>query len=142
MSPFFTVVGFVFMVLRIFFCVCPSSCIRSNDKKKQNAQKVDADHRTSLLRDKRVSIARTPMGPNSSHVSICDGALLGELSATVQHLINAYSIFMRHFFLSWVSFSFLFCSLFCFFFQHVILLQMTCDGVCSRRRYRDKIQNQ
>lgn len=66
-------VGFVFMVLRIFFCICPSSCIRRNSeerkKKKKEKDKIDADHRTSLLRDKRVSIARTPMGPHSSQVA-------------------------------------------------------------------------
>lgn len=69
----FPVVGFVFMVLRIFFCICPSSCLRRNNderkKKKMEKDKIDADHRTSLLRDKRVSIARTPMGPHSSQVS-------------------------------------------------------------------------
>ncbi|XP_063697656.1 uncharacterized protein LOC134828605 [Culicoides brevitarsis] len=69
-GPIMIVVGFVFMVLRIFFCICPSSCIRRNKderkRKKNEKDKNDADHRTSLLRDKRVSIARTPMGPHSS----------------------------------------------------------------------------
>lgn len=68
----FLVVGFVFMVLRIFFCICPSSCLRSEKEKKKKRKKdskKDADHRTSLLRSKRVSIARTPMGPHSSQVS-------------------------------------------------------------------------
>lgn len=51
-------IGFVFCVIRILFCVCPSHCIRRDRKK---TSKVDADHRTSLLKDtKRVSIAKGP----------------------------------------------------------------------------------
>lgn len=54
------VIGAVFCVIRILFCVCPSHCISRRERNKKNA-KVDADHRTSLLGDtKRVSIARGP----------------------------------------------------------------------------------
>ena len=55
-------IGLVLCVLRIFFCICPSSCISSRrDRDKKNAM-LDADHRTSLLRgdSKRVSIAKGP----------------------------------------------------------------------------------
>lgn len=56
----FAAIGLVFCILRILFCVCPSHCISQRERNKKNA-KVDADHRTSLLRDtKRVSIARGP----------------------------------------------------------------------------------
>jgi hypothetical protein len=59
-SILITVIGVVFCVVRIMFCVCPSHCISRRDRNKKNA-KVDADHRTSLLGDtKRVSIARGP----------------------------------------------------------------------------------
>lgn len=55
------VIGFVCCVLRILFCVCPSSCISSSRRKlKQKNAKIDADHTTSLLRDdsKRIMIAK------------------------------------------------------------------------------------
>lgn len=53
-------IGAIFCILRILFCVCPSHCISQRDRNKKSA-KVDADHRTSLLRDtKRVSIAKGP----------------------------------------------------------------------------------
>lgn len=56
----FSGIGLIFCILRIFFCVCPSHCISQRERNKKDA-KVDADHRTSLLRDtKRVSIARGP----------------------------------------------------------------------------------
>ncbi|CAO1304564.1 unnamed protein product [Diamesa serratosioi] len=60
-GPALVAIGLVFCILRIFFCVCPSHCISKRERNKKSA-KVDADHRTSLLRDstKRVSIARGP----------------------------------------------------------------------------------
>ncbi|XP_055546040.1 uncharacterized protein LOC129730604 isoform X3 [Wyeomyia smithii] len=58
--------GLFCCILRILFCICPSHCLSSNRKarNKKNA-KIDADHRTSLLRgdSKRVSIARGPHIP-------------------------------------------------------------------------------
>ncbi|XP_052869778.1 uncharacterized protein LOC128275346 [Anopheles cruzii] len=58
--------GLFCCILRILFCICPSHCISSSRKarEKKNA-KIDADHRTSLLRgdSKRVSIARGPHIP-------------------------------------------------------------------------------
>lgn len=67
-------IGLIFCILRIFFCVCPSHCI-SRDRNKKNA-KVDADHRTSLLRDtKRVSIARGPY-INVNYAKILSSALI------------------------------------------------------------------
>lgn len=58
--PSSTVIGLVFCIVRIMFCVCPSHCISKRERNKKSA-KVDADHRTSLLGDtKRVSIARGP----------------------------------------------------------------------------------
>ncbi|XP_070064857.1 uncharacterized protein [Drosophila virilis] len=55
--------GLICCILRILFCICPSHCISSSKKAgKKNANKIDADHTTSLLRNesKRVSIARGP----------------------------------------------------------------------------------
>ncbi|XP_021701622.1 uncharacterized protein LOC5564192 isoform X1 [Aedes aegypti] len=58
--------GLFCCILRILFCICPSHCLSSSRKarNKKNA-KIDADHRTSLLRgdSKRVSIARGPHIP-------------------------------------------------------------------------------
>ncbi|XP_055591708.1 uncharacterized protein LOC129743649 isoform X2 [Uranotaenia lowii] len=58
--------GFICCVLRILFCICPSHCLSCSRRarNKKNA-KIDADHRTSLLRgdSKRVSIARGPHLP-------------------------------------------------------------------------------
>ncbi|XP_040171729.1 uncharacterized protein LOC120905096 isoform X1 [Anopheles arabiensis] len=58
--------GLLCCTLRILFCICPSHCISSSRRArdKKNA-KIDADHRTSLLRgdSKRVSIARGPHIP-------------------------------------------------------------------------------
>uniref|UniRef100_A0A182MZ62 Uncharacterized protein n=1 Tax=Anopheles dirus TaxID=7168 RepID=A0A182MZ62_9DIPT len=58
--------GLFCCILRILFCICPSHCISSSRRArdKKNA-KIDADHRTSLLRgdSKRVSIARGPHIP-------------------------------------------------------------------------------
>ncbi|KFB46140.1 AGAP008919-PA-like protein [Anopheles sinensis] len=58
--------GLICCILRILFCICPSHCISSSRRArdKKNA-KIDADHRTSLLRgdSKRVSIARGPHIP-------------------------------------------------------------------------------
>uniref|UniRef100_A0A8W7JBQ3 Uncharacterized protein n=1 Tax=Anopheles albimanus TaxID=7167 RepID=A0A8W7JBQ3_ANOAL len=58
--------GLFCCILRILFCICPSHCISSSRRarEKKNA-KIDADHRTSLLRgdSKRVSIARGPHIP-------------------------------------------------------------------------------
>ncbi|XP_058818098.1 uncharacterized protein LOC131681359 isoform X2 [Topomyia yanbarensis] len=58
--------GLICCILRILFCICPSHCLSSSRKarNKKNA-KIDADHRTSLLRgdSKRVSIARGPHIP-------------------------------------------------------------------------------
>ncbi|XP_058055545.1 uncharacterized protein LOC131206957 [Anopheles bellator] len=58
--------GLLCCTLRILFCICPSHCISSSRRarEKKNA-KIDADHRTSLLRgdSKRVSIARGPHIP-------------------------------------------------------------------------------
>lgn len=54
-------IGLVCCILRILFCICPSHCLSSSrrNRNKKNA-KIDADHRTSLLRSdsKRVQIAR------------------------------------------------------------------------------------
>ncbi|XP_053691901.1 uncharacterized protein LOC128740385 [Sabethes cyaneus] len=58
--------GLFCCILRILFCICPSHCLSSSRRarNKKNA-KIDADHRTSLLRgdSKRVSIARGPHIP-------------------------------------------------------------------------------
>ncbi|KAL1404126.1 hypothetical protein pipiens_005454 [Culex pipiens pipiens] len=58
--------GLFCCILRILFCICPSHCVSSSRRarNKKNA-KIDADHRTSLLRgdSKRVSIARGPHIP-------------------------------------------------------------------------------
>ncbi|XP_065075845.1 uncharacterized protein LOC135699491 isoform X2 [Ochlerotatus camptorhynchus] len=58
--------GLFCCILRILFCICPSHCFSSSRRarNKKNA-KIDADHRTSLLRgdSKRVSIARGPHIP-------------------------------------------------------------------------------
>lgn len=58
-------IGFICCVLRILFCICPSHCIKNRRKRNGKVNKVDADHRTSLLHSnsKRVQIAR---GPNSN----------------------------------------------------------------------------
>ncbi|XP_055388184.1 uncharacterized protein LOC129616585 [Condylostylus longicornis] len=56
-------IGLICCILRICFCICPSSCISSSRRaRKKNSNKVDADHTTSLLRgeNKRVSIAKGP----------------------------------------------------------------------------------
>ncbi|XP_037912460.1 uncharacterized protein LOC119652414 isoform X2 [Hermetia illucens] len=52
--------GLICCILRICFCICPSSCLSKNKKsRKKDINKIDADHTTSLLRgeSKRVSIA-------------------------------------------------------------------------------------
>lgn len=54
-------IGFVCCLLRILFCVCPSSCLSSSRRKmKEQNGKVDADHTTSLLQgdNKRVLISK------------------------------------------------------------------------------------
>lgn len=55
-------IGLLCCMLRIFFCICPSSCITSKRRKlKQKNAKVDVDHTTSLLcaDNKRVLITRS-----------------------------------------------------------------------------------
>lgn len=55
-------IGLLCCMLRIFFCICPSSCITSKRRKlKQKNAKVDIDHTTSLLcsDNKRVHISRS-----------------------------------------------------------------------------------
>lgn len=55
-------IGLLCCMLRIFFCICPSTCITSKRRKlKQKGAKVDVDHTTSLLcsDNKRVHISRS-----------------------------------------------------------------------------------
>lgn len=76
-------IGLICCILRILFCICPSSCITGKKLRNKKTNKVDADYTTSLLRSdqssgsngrgggnnsiKRVQIAR---GPNSMQVSL------------------------------------------------------------------------
>lgn len=70
-GPSLIVIGLLCCMLRIFFCICPSSCLTSKRRKlKQKNAKVDVDHTTSLLcaDNKRVLITRSnePTSPDDA----------------------------------------------------------------------------
>lgn len=72
-------IGLICCILRILFCICPSSCITGRKLRNKKTNKVDADYTTSLLRSDQ-----STTGSNSRVGGVGGGGVSGNSIKRVQ----------------------------------------------------------